>query len=92
MAVRAVLDELPVTLVLDGSAAGLIRPMRVFRVVRLFHRFRSLNRVVVALGKSILPVFNAMMLLIVTTAAFAVAGVYCRCRSEPHAVALPELS
>ena len=61
-----------VTLVLDGSAAGLIRPMRVFRVVRLFHRFRSLNRVVVALGKSILPVFNAMMLLIVTTAAFAV--------------------
>ena len=45
---------------------------RVFRVVRLFHRFKSLNRIVTALGKALVPVSSAMMLLVVTTAAFSV--------------------
>ena len=45
----------------------MFRLIRVVRVVRLFRRFESLNRIIKAISASILPVSNALFILLIFT-------------------------
>lgn len=45
----------------------MFRLIRVVRVVRLFRRFESLNRIIKAISASVLPVSNALFVLLVFT-------------------------
>jgi voltage-gated sodium channel len=58
--------------VLKYDSLGMLRPIRIFRVVRLFRSWRSLNRITSALGKSLASVSSALGLLVLTQMGFAV--------------------
>ena len=52
-----------------------MRLIRAFRIMRLFGKLRSLRQMINALTSSILPVFNAMMIVLLFHCIFAVLGV-----------------
>eukprot|EP00960_Hanusia_phi_P060509 764528-Hanusia_phi.AAC.2 len=52
-----------------------LRLMRAFRVVRLFGRLASLRQIINALTASILPVFNAYIIMLLVTSIYAIIGV-----------------
>ena len=54
----------------------MFRLIRIIRVLRLFKRFQSLNKVIKALSSSLLPVFNALIVLLVFTAVYSTLGTH----------------
>lgn len=56
------------------SPLGLLRMMRAFRVFRLFKRVKSLNKIVVSLGKAMPGVMNAFFILLLVMCIYAILG------------------
>lgn len=54
---------------------SILRLMRVFRVVRLFGRLKSLKKIVNAIIRSIIPVLNSFVILFLCTCIYALIGV-----------------
>eukprot|EP00931_Biecheleriopsis_adriatica_P032737 TRINITY_DN19065_c0_g1_i1.p1 TRINITY_DN19065_c0_g1~~TRINITY_DN19065_c0_g1_i1.p1 ORF type:complete len:437 (+),score=104.44 TRINITY_DN19065_c0_g1_i1:125-1435(+) len=54
---------------------SLLRMMRAFRVFRLFKRVKSLNKIIVSLGKALPGVANAFFILTLMTSIYAILGV-----------------
>ena len=54
---------------------SLLRLMRAFRVFRLFKRVKSLNKIIVSLGKAIPGVANAFLIMVIFMCIFAILGV-----------------
>ena len=59
---------------LEGALTQL-RNMRAFRVFRLFKRVKSLNKILVALGRAIPGVSNAFAVIVLVMSIFAILGV-----------------
>ncbi|KAJ8598319.1 hypothetical protein CTAYLR_007547 [Chrysophaeum taylorii] len=57
-----------------NSPLGLLRMMRAFRVFRLFKRVKSLNKIVVSLGKAMPGVVNAFFILLLVMCIYAILG------------------
>lgn len=57
------------------GAAKLLRLMRAFRVMRLFKRVKSLNKIIVSLGKAVPGMANAMVIQVIFMSIFAMVGV-----------------
>lgn len=53
----------------------LLRLMRAFRVFRLFKRVKSLNKIIVSLGKAVPGMMNAMMIMLIVMSIYAMLGV-----------------
>jgi len=60
---------------LTEGPLGLLRMLRAFRVFRLFKRVKSLNKIIVALGRAIPGVTNAFIIMIIFTAIYAMLAV-----------------
>lgn len=60
---------------IDLGPFKLLRLMRAFRVMRLFKRVKSLNKIVVSLGKAVPGMANAMIIQIIFMSIFAMVGV-----------------
>ena len=54
---------------------SLLRLMRAFRVFRLFKRVKSLNKIIVSLGKAIPGVMNAFLIMLIVMCIYAILGV-----------------
>ena len=54
---------------------NLLRLLRAFRVFRLFKRIKSLNKIIVSLGKAIPGVANAFLIMVIFMCIFAILGV-----------------
>jgi hypothetical protein len=54
------------------SAIFIVRLLRVFRIVRIFRGLKSLRAIVLAIGASIIPVFNACCIFVIATCIYAV--------------------
>ena len=54
---------------------SLLRLMRAFRVFRLFKRVKSLNKIIVSLGKAIPGVANAFLIMLIVMCIYAILGV-----------------
>jgi len=52
-----------------------LRLLRAFRVFRLFKRVKSLNKIIVSLGKAVPGVSNAFLILLLVMAIYAILGV-----------------
>ena len=52
-----------------------LRIMRAFRVMRLFGRLHSLRQIISALTKSIIPVMNAFLIMMLVTSIYAILAV-----------------
>jgi hypothetical protein len=52
-----------------------LRSIRAFRVIRMIRKIKSLNSIVEALSCSIVPVFNAYLILLMVMCIFAIMGV-----------------
>jgi len=57
------------------SPLGLLRMLRAFRVFRLFKRIKSLNKIIMALGRAIPGVTNAFVIMIICTAIYSMLAV-----------------
>ena len=64
-------------------AVKMLRLIRVVRVVRLFKNFYSLNRIVLAIGECIVPMFNAFFILFIVTSMYATLGTHLFGKSKP---------
>jgi len=53
----------------------LLRLMRAFRVFRLFKRVKSLNKIIVSLGRAVPGMVNAMMIMLIVMSIYAMLGV-----------------
>jgi len=77
------------TLMLTSSSSKasdkikVLRLIKIFRIVRLFRRLKSLNRIVSALGSSIIPVLNSFVILLLVTCMYATLGTYLFGRGTP---------
>ncbi len=60
---------------LQLGPAKLLRNMRAFRVFRLFKRIKSLNKIVVALGKALPGVMNAFLIMLLVMCIYALLAV-----------------
>jgi hypothetical protein len=60
---------------LDLGPAKLLRNMRAFRVFRLFKRVKSLNKIVVSLGKALTGMMNALLIMLLVIAIYALLAV-----------------
>mmetsp|Transcript_21259 Transcript_21259/g.48808 ORF Transcript_21259/g.48808 Transcript_21259/m.48808 type:complete len:579 (-) Transcript_21259:171-1907(-) len=54
---------------------NVLRLVRAFRVLRLFGRLKELRGIINALTASLIPVFNALMIVLLVTAIYAILGV-----------------
>jgi len=54
---------------------ALIRNLRAFRIFRLFKRIKSLNKIIVSLGKAIPGVANAFVIMVIIMCIYAILGV-----------------
>ena len=63
---------------------SVLRLLRVFRVIRLFGRLKSLKKIINALAKSIIPVLNSFVILFLITCIYALIGVNFFGKREPH--------
>ena len=61
----------------------IFRLIKIFRIVRLFRRLKSLNRIVSALGSSIIPVLNSFLILLLVTCIYATLATYLFGRGTP---------
>ena len=59
----------------DMGPGNLLRLLRAFRVFRLFKRIKSLNKIIVSLGKAIPGVANAFLIMVIFMCIFAILGV-----------------
>jgi hypothetical protein len=64
----------------DNNSAALyavraIRLLRAFRVMRLFGRLESIRKIISALGKSLIPVGNAFIIVLLIMSVYAIVGV-----------------
>jgi len=57
------------------AALGYLRLLRAFRVFRLFKRVKSLNKIIVSLGKAMPGVSNAFLILTIVMCIYAILGV-----------------
>ena len=57
-----------------GGAADLtmIRSLRIFKIVRIFNRLRSLQRIIVSIASTLVPLANTFMIYFVMTSIYAV--------------------
>ena len=68
----------------------LLRNLRAFRVFRLFKRIKSLNKILVSLGRAVPGVSNAGVVITLVMCIYAILGVeFFRDVREPSAAALP---
>ena len=58
--------------VADLPGATVMRLLRCFRVFRLFKRIKSLKKIVLALTKSVVPMFNAFIIVCLVTAIYSI--------------------
>ena len=70
--------------------AKLLRLLRLGRAVKLFKTLRSLNRLITAVSKAVVPVSNAFFLLFIIAAIYAILGTnfFGNCKDTP--VCAPE--
>ncbi|EKX51123.1 hypothetical protein GUITHDRAFT_134639 [Guillardia theta CCMP2712] len=68
----------------DVPGLSHLRLMRAFRVVRLFGRLASLRQIINALTASILPVFNAYIIMLLVTSIYAIVGVTFFSQTSPE--------
>jgi hypothetical protein len=61
----------------------IFRLIKIFRIIRLFRRLKSLNRIVSALGSSIIPVLNSFLILLLVTCIYATLATYLFGRGTP---------
>jgi hypothetical protein len=63
-----------VTLVSNQSSGGLaiIRMIRIFRIVRVFNKLKSLQRVILGISSTLLPMCNVVIVLLIFQSIFAI--------------------
>ena len=66
-------------------AVRAIRLLRAFRVMRLFGRLESIRKIISALGKSLIPVGNAFVIVLLIKSVYAIVGVNLFRESNPAA-------
>ncbi len=59
----------------DLPGISVLRLMRTFRVLRLFNKLRSLRTLINALAASLVPVFNAFIIMVLILVIYAILGV-----------------
>ena len=59
---------------LAGGAADLtmIRSLRIFKIVRIFNRLKSLQRIILSIASTLVPLVNTFMIYFVVTSIYAV--------------------
>lgn len=65
----------PIISGIDLGPARLLRNMRAFRVFRLFKRVKSLNKIIVSLGKALTGMFNAFLIMFLVMCIYALLAV-----------------
>ena len=59
----------------SSGAFGMLRMLRAFRILRLFRRIESLNKIIVSLGKAIPGLANAGLVMTLVMCIYAILGV-----------------
>ena len=58
----------------SGGGLSIVRSIRIFKIIRLFARLQSLQRVVLAISRTILPLFNTFIIYMVVNSIYSVLG------------------